>query len=110
MTLLNRCGTAEPCVLWGPRDLHAHGFESCPQSECRLGLLSRGNGFLVPKGHVWLEGDNHSNSTDSRNFGSVPAGLIRGRAVFRIWPLSDLGSLDSSFSSSSSAQKWEVDR
>ncbi|XP_045124820.1 mitochondrial inner membrane protease subunit 1-like isoform X1 [Portunus trituberculatus] len=64
----------------------------------------------VPKGHVWLEGDNHSNSTDSRNFGSVPAGLIRGRAVFRIWPLSDLGSLDSSFSSSSSAQKWEVDR
>ncbi|KAG0714690.1 Mitochondrial inner membrane protease subunit 1 [Chionoecetes opilio] len=70
----------------------------------------------VPKGHVWLEGDNHHNSTDSRNFGSVPAGLIRGRAVFRVWPLSELGMLDSSSSpsppasASSSGQKWEVDQ
>ncbi|MPC16049.1 hypothetical protein E2C01_008860 [Portunus trituberculatus] len=22
-------------MLWGPRGLQAHGFESCPQSECR---------------------------------------------------------------------------
>ncbi|MPC52673.1 hypothetical protein E2C01_046549 [Portunus trituberculatus] len=27
---------------WGPRGLQAHGFESCPRSECRLG-----NGFLA---------------------------------------------------------------
>lgn len=59
--------------------------------------------FQVPKGHVWLEGDNPLNSTDSRNFGSVPAGLIRGRAVFRLWPLSELGKLDS-------VQKWQIDR
>ncbi|MPC46656.1 hypothetical protein E2C01_040381 [Portunus trituberculatus] len=39
-------GTVEPCVLWGPRGLQAHGFESCPQSECRLGFLTQGNGFL----------------------------------------------------------------
>ncbi|MPC84311.1 hypothetical protein E2C01_079048 [Portunus trituberculatus] len=25
----------EPRVLWGPRGLQAHGFESCPRSECR---------------------------------------------------------------------------
>ncbi|MPC49744.1 hypothetical protein E2C01_043556 [Portunus trituberculatus] len=25
----------------------AHRFESCPQSECRLGFLTRGNGFLA---------------------------------------------------------------
>ncbi|XP_027229301.1 mitochondrial inner membrane protease subunit 1 isoform X2 [Penaeus vannamei] len=56
------------------------------------------NGYrihIVPKGHVWLEGDNALNSTDSRTFGSVPAGLIRGRAVCRLWPLSDVGRLDS---------------
>ncbi|MPC62569.1 hypothetical protein E2C01_056655 [Portunus trituberculatus] len=28
-------------------DLQAHGFESCPRSECRLGFLTRGNGFLA---------------------------------------------------------------
>lgn len=57
----------------------------------------------VPKGHVWLEGDNALNSTDSRTFGSVPAGLIRGRAVCRLWPLSDVGRLDS-------IQKWQMER
>ncbi|MPC93285.1 hypothetical protein E2C01_088409 [Portunus trituberculatus] len=42
-----RRGTVEPCVLWDPRGLQAHGFESCPRSECRLGLITRGNGFLA---------------------------------------------------------------
>ncbi|KAJ9581991.1 hypothetical protein L9F63_003681 [Diploptera punctata] len=41
---------------------------------------------VVPRGHVWLEGDNRSNSTDSRIYGPVPQGLIRGRAVCRVWP------------------------
>ncbi|MPC32753.1 hypothetical protein E2C01_026082 [Portunus trituberculatus] len=27
--------------------LAAHGFESCPLSECRLGFLTQGNGFLA---------------------------------------------------------------
>ncbi|MPC71063.1 hypothetical protein E2C01_065331 [Portunus trituberculatus] len=42
-----RRGTVEPCVLWGPRGLQAHEFESCPRSVCRLGFLTRGNGFLA---------------------------------------------------------------
>ncbi|MPC98233.1 Protein white [Portunus trituberculatus] len=40
-------GTVEPRVLWGSRGLQAHGFESCPRSEGRLGFLTRGNGFLA---------------------------------------------------------------
>lgn len=47
----------------------------------------------VPTGHVWLEGDNLQNSTDSRYYGPVPYGLIRGRIFFKIWPLSDFGFL-----------------
>ncbi|KAM7164350.1 mitochondrial inner membrane protease subunit 1 isoform 2-T2 [Macrochelys suwanniensis] len=39
----------------------------------------------VPKGHVWLEGDNLRNSTDSRCYGPVPYGLIRGRICFKLW-------------------------
>ncbi|MPC60081.1 hypothetical protein E2C01_054117 [Portunus trituberculatus] len=34
-------------VLWGPRGPQAHGFKSCPRSECRLGFLTLGNGFLA---------------------------------------------------------------
>ncbi|BGP44734.1 hypothetical protein JCM10450v2_000548 [Rhodotorula kratochvilovae] len=40
----------------------------------------------VPAGHVWLAGDNASNSTDSRDYGPVPLGLIRGKVVARVWP------------------------
>ncbi|XP_014469130.1 PREDICTED: mitochondrial inner membrane protease subunit 1 isoform X2 [Dinoponera quadriceps] len=40
----------------------------------------------VPYGHVWLEGDNRSNSTDSRIYGPVPQGLLLGRAFCKILP------------------------
>lgn len=50
---------------------------------------------FVPKGHVWLEGDNRDNSTDSRDYGPVPFGLIRGRVVTKLWPLSDFGPVKS---------------
>mmetsp|Transcript_12591 Transcript_12591/g.18860 ORF Transcript_12591/g.18860 Transcript_12591/m.18860 type:complete len:195 (+) Transcript_12591:75-659(+) len=47
----------------------------------------------IPKGHVWLEGDNKENSLDSRNYGPVPQALIRGRVWFKIWPPSEFGRL-----------------
>lgn len=40
----------------------------------------------VPPGHVWLEGDNPSQSTDSREYGPVPMALVRGRILCRFWP------------------------
>ena len=38
----------------------------------------------IPKGHVWLLGDNPDCSKDSRHFGPVPYGLIRGRACLKV--------------------------
>lgn len=38
----------------------------------------------VPKGSVWLAGDNTSNSIDSRDYGPVPLALLTGKVVARV--------------------------
>ncbi|GAB4846687.1 hypothetical protein Ancab_025693 [Ancistrocladus abbreviatus] len=48
---------------------------------------------VVPKGHVWIQGDNIYASKDSRHFGPVPYGLIEGKAFFRVWPPDEFGVL-----------------
>ncbi|KAK6945631.1 Peptidase S26 [Dillenia turbinata] len=57
-----------------PRQHHQHGYHS----------------LVVPKGHVWIQGDNMYASADSRHFGPVPYGLIKGRAFCRVCFLSSL--------------------
>ncbi|XP_034698685.1 mitochondrial inner membrane protease subunit 1-like isoform X2 [Vitis riparia] len=39
---------------------------------------------VVPEGHVWIAGDNIYASTDSRNFGAVPYGLLQGKVFWRV--------------------------
>lgn len=45
--------------------------------------------IIVPRGHVWLEGDNYQQSYDSRMYGPVPMGLVNGRVICRLWPFSE---------------------
>lgn len=45
---------------------------------------------VVPRGHVWLEGDNSNNSLDSRAYGPVPQGLIKSRAIVKLWPPNEI--------------------
>jgi len=45
----------------------------------------------VPPNHVWVEGDNPLESTDSRHYGPLPISALRGRIVIRLCPLMSSG-------------------
>jgi signal peptidase I len=44
--------------------------------------------YVVPRGAVYVMGDNRPESCDSRYWGPVPESTIVGKADVRIWPLS----------------------
>ena len=37
--------------------------------------------LIIPKGHIWLEGDNSENSFDSKQYGPVPSALVQGKVL-----------------------------
>jgi signal peptidase I len=48
---------------------------------------SLNGGIKVPEGHYLVFGDNSTNSLDGRDWGPVDEDAIKGKAVFRYWPL-----------------------
>jgi signal peptidase I len=49
--------------------------------------------ITVPKGSVFVMGDNRGNSDDSRFWGPVPLGWVIGQAVSIYWPVGRVGTL-----------------
>ena len=62
-------------------------------------LMSQGkftydNPLVIGKDEIFVMGDNRNHSKDSREIGPVPTDEIIGHAVFRFWPLNNMGSTD----------------
>lgn len=43
--------------------------------------------IVVPRGGLWVMGDNRGGSADSRTFGPIRSDSVIGRAFLRIWPV-----------------------
>lgn len=46
---------------------------------------------LIPRNHLWVEGDNAFHSVDSNKFGPISQGLVVGKVTGVIWPLLRFG-------------------
>ncbi|XP_014662326.1 PREDICTED: mitochondrial inner membrane protease subunit 1-like [Priapulus caudatus] len=89
-TALNRTKRGDVVIARSPVDPRQHICKrvvAVPGDKISKGFFTE----YVPRGHVWLEGDNHNNSTDSRSYGPVPEALLRGRVICKVWPLRDAG-------------------
>ena len=84
-------------VIGLPGDtVEAHGGSMYVNGkQLKEGYLDRGtvtSDFpvkTVPKGDIFVMGDNRGNSEDSRVFGPIAEKLVVGRAFVRVWPIQD---------------------
>lgn len=78
-------------VLTVYNDEYPEGFQ--PDQNDKEGTIadttSGSVNVTVPEGHVFVVGDNRSNSLDSRAFGTVSADNIVGKLTLRFMPLSE---------------------
>jgi signal peptidase I len=65
--------------------------EYIPSGETRCRERRQQCDVVVSPGHVYVLGDNRTNSTDSRYIGEVPVDQIIGKAWISYWPLNLFG-------------------
>ncbi|CAE8603920.1 unnamed protein product [Polarella glacialis] len=87
-------GRGEVVVATSPKDPDARICKrilGLPGDRVMMGEAADSREVVVPRGHVWLQGDNRAASHDSRHYGPVPVGLLQGKVRAKLWPPTEIG-------------------
>ena len=75
---------------------YTHGLPTLAMPGCGTGNVTgidTERGLEIPEGHIFVMGDNRTNSSDGRCFGPIDEDLVVGRAFVIMWPPSKAGGL-----------------
>ena len=78
-------------TIWleDPGSTHPYVLHQDWQHSTQLGQAIERQ--VIPANNYFVMGDNHTDSCDSRDWGTVPRANIIGKAVFIFWPPSQVG-------------------
>lgn len=74
--------------LNGTRQRESYVDKDCGVDAQGYGKTDDFGPYVIPKGRIWVMGDNRCGSSDSRVFGPVRTDLVIGHALMLVWPLS----------------------
>lgn len=81
---------SNPSELMTKRIVGLPGDWVRPRADATNGQSSS-TPVAVPRGHLWVEGDNEHASKDSNNFGPIAAALVEARVAFKLVPHNEAG-------------------
>ena len=68
--------------------------EEQTENYIQNGAITSGDiDYIIPKGEIFVMGDNRENSSDSRYFGTVTIDDVTGEVMVRLLPFNKIGTV-----------------